>query len=39
MDEYDEPSDVEMMPIEEIERSRATLNPEPPPVTEMNDLN
>lgn len=28
MEEFDEPSDVEMVPIEEIERARATLQPE-----------
>lgn len=28
MNEYDEPSDVEMVPIEEIERIRAILKPE-----------
>lgn len=38
MDEYDEPSDVEMVPFDEIERSKAILKPELQ-VTEMKDFN
>lgn len=39
MEEYDEPSDVEMVPLEQAERVRATLRPEELQVIETNDVN